>query len=613
MGLRCPVTRFMPYDGIFAAAVVAELHRELAGARIDKIFQPTPDTVLIHCRKPGDTVKLLLSAHPRHARVHLTATRPPNPLHAPVFAMTLRKHLDPGRIAAVKQQGLDRIITFYIDAFDEVGRPLRRLLVAELTGRNSNIVLVDEASGVIVDALRRVNARTNLYRALLPGETYIPPPSGDKVDPRPLSVEDMTRMLVSAAAEEGGGEKPPWDKLLPTLFDGVSPFAAREAILRGGGSEPQQVAEGLHHIVGDVRDDRFTPTARRDRNGSADVWAFAPLQWPVEERQPFATANEAADGHYTRLMDRQQVADVRRLLKRGVDNARKRLLRKADALRNDLQDAARADEYRVFGELLTANLHLVSRGATATVPNYYADNEPVSIPLDPTVGPAANAQRYFKRYSKLKTALTVVQEQLDKTMADVQWLEQAGVHLDMAETAAQLEEIAAELSAADLLPRNVRAALDPGPRGRAKARGRKARGQAPPPPAAAIVGDGVRVLIGGNGRQNDRLSLRIAKPDDIWLHAKDVAGAHVLLPREQPGLQGMEEPPEDVLRAAAAVAAYFSKARHGSNAAVDWTLAKNVRKPKGARPGMVIYDGHRTVYVTPDEKTIEQQLARARR
>lgn len=612
----------MPYDGIFAAAIVRELQTTIVGARIDKIFQPTPDTLLLHCRVPGDTYKVVLSAHPRQARVHLTRRRPANPLHAPVFCMTLRKHLDPGRITAVEQQGLDRIIKFHIEGFDDIGRPARRSLIAELTGRNSNIVLVDEDSGRIIDALKRVNARVNSYRALLPGETYIPPPVGNKVNPRGLSEAQLLASIETAAehsaeltSESSREVLRATAAVLPDLFDGMSPFAARDVAARvEGPDEPAAaVARALHSFLQHVTNGRFTPTLRTNEAGEpVDVWAFVAKQWNRDHCKTYETANEAADVYYAHQLTGQALADKRRLLQRGITTAHKRLTRKAAALENDLRDAARADEYRVFGELLTANMHLVGRGAEAVVPNYYDGGAHVTIPLDPTVGPAANAQRYFKRYSKLKTAVTKVQEQLNETIADTTWLDQAAVHVQMASTPDQLDEIARELLHSDLLPRNVRSRLQDERPGRGRRRSQRPRSEAPEPPLEAVIGEGIRLLIGGNGRQNDRISLRLARPDDFWFHVKDIAGAHVLLPRAQTNLLPDEAPDPDLIAEAAAVAAYFSKARHSGNVAVDWTLAKHVRKPRGARPGMVIYDHHRTVYVTPEEDVIAAQLARAR-
>lgn len=602
----------MPYDGLFAAAICRELNDTIVGARIDKIFQPTADTVLLHCRRPGETHKLLLSANAQNARVHLTTTRPDNPLHAPAFCMLLRKHLDPGRIAAVEQQGLDRIIRLYVDAFDETGEPVRRILIAEMTGRNSNILLVDEQSGLIIDALRRASSRVNLYRALLPGELYVPPPDGDKLDPRTQSAADMQARIEAAVGNQSEAAGP----LLTKLFDGIGPFAAREIALRAGITDEvthetaDRLAVALHELSAHVGLGRFSPTIKLDSTGApADFWAFAPVGWPTDTTRPCAGANDAADAYYLHRVIGQAVAEKRRLLQRGVTTARRRLARKAAALQKDLDNAARAEDYRIRGELLTANMHLVGRGTEATVPNYYAGGELITIELDPTLGPAANAQQYFKRYSKAKTARTVVQQQLDATSADIGWLDQAAMHIDIADSEEQLAEIGRELAAAGMLPRNVSASLQREERGRRRQSARGKGRQAESPPIEAIIGDGVRVLIGGNSRQNERISLRMARPDDIWLHVKDIAGAHVLLPRS--GMNG-EEPVPELIAEAAALAAYFSKARKSSNVAVDWTLAKHVRKPRGARTGMVIYDHHRTVYVTPEEETVLKQLAMAK-
>lgn len=605
----------MPFDGLFVAALAAELDQQLADARIQKIHQPDSRTLVLQCYKPGRTCRLLISTEPNYARAHLVETAPPNPPHPPAFCMLLRKHLEPARILKVSQVGLDRILHVTCEAMEASGRRVRLVLIAELTGRNSNVILVEEGSGRILDALHRTGGQEGARRDLLPGETYVPPPVPEKRDPRRTSPEEIGRLL---------GLQPAPQKLaraITDLFDGFGPFAAREVLLRAGvdpdaargdlqPEDLQRVAAALARLAADAAEGRFAPVLVMDAAGEPqEFWAFPPAQ--VQCRlQPCASASEAAEAYYSRRLAVVSFQRRKQRLERLVGQAKGRLERKAENLRQDLAMAERAEEYRLYGELLTAHLHLVQRGPEVTLPNYYEDNKPVTIPLDPSLTPAENAQRYFKRYAKARSAQSAVQAQLDATLAELAYLEQAAVHIEMADSEEALSDIEAELAAAGVVPpQSPVAAPPPSGRGKASAQDRNASRWAQEGAAGPIearTSRGARVRIGRSNRQNDRLTLRIARPDDIWLHVKDLPGAHVILE-----VQG--EPAEEDLREAAMLAAYFSKARHSSNVPVDWTRVRHVHKPKGARPGMVIYDHHQTIYVSPDEETVKALLAMSRR
>jgi len=594
----------MPFDGLFAAAVAAELNRTLTDARIHKIQQPDARTLLLHCRQPGHNWRLLISAEPGCARVHLTETQPPNPPHPPAFCMLLRKYLEPARILHVSTVGLDRIVRIVCEAVDGAGRRARLVLIAELTGRHSNIILVEEATGRILDALQRTAPQERARRALVPGATYEPPPVPPKRDPRRMGQAEVVRLLELQPAPQ------PVTRTIADLFDGFGPFAAREVLLRAGldpevdhgrlaPSDRERVASALLELAAAATEGRFQPVLVRDEAGTpVEFWAFPPLQAAARVEQ-CASPSAAAAAYYNHRLATLAFQREKQRLERLVAAARARLARKADNLRADLKDAERAEEYRLYGELLTANLHRVARGSSVTLPNYYAGEQPIDIPLDPSLSPAENAQRYFKRYAKARAARIAVQGQLDATLAELAYLDQVALHLDMADSLAGLAEIEAELQSAGIATERTPPTASP-------LRSAAAESRDAAKPLEARTTGGARVLIGRNNRQNERLTLRTARPDDIWLHVKDLPGAHVIL-------QPQGEATDADLREAAQLAAYFSKARDSSNVAVDWTRVRNVRKPKGARPGMVIYDHHRTVYVSPDAQTVKALLAMSRR
>ena len=610
----------MPFDGLFTAAIAAELNATLADARIHNVQQPDTRTLVFHCRRPGQTHRLLIGADPAHPRAHLIDVPPPNPPHPPAFCMLLRKHLEPARILQVVQEGLDRILQMVCEAVDEAGRRVRLVLVAELTGRHSNVILIEEAGGRILDALHRVAAAPGVRRVLMPGETYEPPPVPPKRNPRATAREEVLRLLALPPAPR------PVAKTITELFDGFGSFAARQILLRAG-LDPDirhgeltpaglsRTADALLSLTASVAAGRFQPAVILDETGHPrDFWAYPPagVQGVVTA---CAGPSAAAALYYSHRLAVQRFQRDKQRLGRLVDGARTRLERKAANLRQDLAGAERAEEYRLYGELLTVHLHQVPRGAEVTLPNYYADGATVTIPLDPTMSPAENAQRYFKRYAKAKAARTAVREQLEAAEADLAYLEQVSLHLEMADSPDTLAEIEAELHNAGVIPKGAGQADGPrkpgekpgtpgGPRGRAGRPGRE--GPEESRPLVARTRRGTPVLIGRNNRQNDRLTLRTARPDDIWLHVKDLPGSHVIL-------QAGPELTDDDLQDAARLAAYFSKARASSKVAVDWTRARHVRKPKGARPGMVIYDHHQTIYVSPDEEEVKALLAMSRR
>ncbi len=607
----------MPFDGLFAAAVAAELQSILTAARIHKIHQPDARTLVLACRMPGCNHRLLISTDPQHARMHLTDAAPPNPTHPPAFCMLLRKHLEPARILNVSQVGLDRIIHLTCETIDSSGRRVRLVLIVELTGRHSNVILVEEGTGRILDAMHRSATGAGPRRQLVPGEIYEPPPLPKKRDPRAAQRPDVARLL----ALQPGPQKVA--RTIAELYDGFGPFAVREVLARSGVDPDcthgemtaralERVADTVVTLAGAVAAGRFEPVLIVDDSGKpTDFWAFRPVHVQGSVRA-CASASEAAATYFDHRLQVVAIDREKQRLGRATAAAIERLVRKVENLRHDLANAERADEYRLFGELLTAHLHELKRGPSATVANYHAGGAPVTIPLDPALEPAENAQRYFKRYAKARSAQEAVRAQLDAALVELAYLEQVALHIEMADEAGALAEIATELAGAGVLPKPKLQA--PGAR-----RGEPASSHGPEPtrakppasgsaagPLVARTRRGARVLIGRSNRENDRLTLKTARPDDIWLHVKDLPGAHVIL-------QVDGEPLEDDVADAAQLAAYFSKARLSSNVAVDWTRVRHVRKPRGARPGMVIYDHHRTVYVSPEEETVKALFAMSRR
>lgn len=629
----------MALDGIVCAGLRAELEARLANARVSRVYQAGSD-VYIEWRQPGEDLMLSLSAHPQHARAHLTGRPVEPPPTPPAFCMLLRKHLMPGRLLRVEQTGLERILAFRIEGLDEGGRRAERLLVCELMGRHSNIILID-AKGVIIDALRRATAAVNVHREVMPGAPYVAPPAQAKQDLRTASPDWIARLVRHAAPDAR------WDRLLSDALFGIGPSAARALCLSAGidpagrrrdldGAGEQDAAEAASRLttaVGQLQAalaaGEWQPTSWWPEDGSgvpADFWA---LDWPLAGptrsdrpagNSPLAPAELIPHRHrsFSAMLDACYAAwlgrDAHRTLTEGLERVVRghldRLVKKSERQAEAVAGADRAETWQVWGELLLAQPQRARPGESkVTVANYYdPSGGEVEIPLDPRLTLVQNAQQYFKRYQKARRTEKAARAEWEKTRAEIEYLEgvaeairQAGD--DVAAGTAALLEIREELGAEGYAP------VKTGDSGRLRPDGSRRvvpRGRSKPEPDLAAgprrfrSPDGFSILVGRNNRQNDALTLRLARPDDLWLHCKEIPGSHVIIRTEGTA------PPESTVLAAAGLAAYYSRARQSSSVPVDYTLCRHVRKPRGARPGMVIYDHHRTVFVTPAAEALPE-------
>lgn len=591
----------MPFDATVLAAVVRELDTRLKGARINKIYQPHPRELALLLYASGENHRLLLSCHPQFARMHLTRAEKPNPPQPPVFCMLLRKHLEGGRILAVRQAGRERIARLEVGALDELGNPATYTLVAELMGKHSNLVLLAPGARV-VDAARRVTEEANAYREVLPGLPYVPPPATGKLDPAQVTGPDLAARREAGAG--AGGQA--WQLVLEAV-DGLGPLIAREVAHRAGlahrpapelsAGELAALASACRDLYAEVDAGRFAPVLLLDEAGAPKDFAALRLAHWRWEQQPGAGMSAVLDRFFTAREAQEQYSLLRAGLARTLAGELARVRRKAALQAQELAESEEAESLRRQGELLMGNLWQVEQGAAAVTVTDWHDPEQgqVTIALDPHLTPAENAQAYFRRYQKARAGRAAIQEQLEKSRAEQAYLEQVEATLAGARSLPELAEIRRELEEEGYLRPAGAGAARPGAGRRGERPGERGGRPAPPPPLTLRSSDGLEIWVGRNNRQNDALTTRLSAPTDLWLHAKEIPGAHVIL-RLPPGA----EPPERSLLEAAALAAWFSRARGSANVPVDYTLRKHVRKPAGARPGMVIYDHQRTVYVTPD-------------
>jgi predicted ribosome quality control (RQC) complex YloA/Tae2 family protein len=575
----------MPFDGLVLRAVKYEITEKLVGGRVEKAAQPERDEIVLHFRNNYNNYRLLISASASYARVHLTGINKPNPERAPMFCMLLRKHLIGGKLLGVEQPGLERVLDMRFGVMDELGLPSELTLHVEVMGRHSNAVLAQK-DGRIIDALKRVTEEKSRVREVLPGIPYAYPPAQGKLDPLEADAAGLAALLL-----RNGGK--PMEQALSGALRGIAQATASEMLLACG-LNPQlsskeytmtgltAACEALVAKFSEYGKGRFEPVVI-ERDGEAVDFLPFHSALRINER-PCAGISAAAEAYFAardlneRL--RQKSAGMRHALSGALSRARRKLEKREDELRASEDLAA----YRMKGELLTANLHAIRKGqAVFEAEDYYSQEGggtvSISIELDPALTPSENAQRYFKRYAKAKTAREKLAEQIAAANEEIDYVEGLLQSIESCSAESELDEIRAELAA----------------QGYMKEQAGKAFRKAEPSKPRHYRTGGCDIYVGRNNAQNDFLTLKFARADDVWMHAKKTPGSHVIV-RASGGAV-----PDDALYVGAMLAAYYSKARSSSSVPVDYTQKRNVRKPAGARPGYVIYMTNRTISVTPDE------------
>ncbi len=579
----------MAIDAICLQAVAGELRPQLLGLRVDKVHQPARDQVVLLFRGK----RLLLNAGAGAPRLQLTEILRDNPAEPPMFCMLLRKHLSGARVAGLTQPPLERLVKIEFDASDELGRAGRRTLVLEAMGRRSNLILLD-GEGRVIDSLRRVDADMSAARQVLPGLFYQPPASTGRL-PFLEETEEGFSARFAAAAEEKT-----LDAFLLDQYFGLSPLMARELAFQAAGDVDARVFQmggpgplwrAFEGFQDRVREERFTPVCLL-RDGKPLDFACVPVgqYGGAAECVAYPSFSALLDAFYEAREKQERARQRGADLLRAASTARDRLRRKLALQEKEYAATQDRDKLRVQGDLITANLYRMERGqARLECENYYEAGAPASIPLDPLLTPQQNAAKYYKRYAKAKTAEKYLREQMDLARRDLEYLESILAEIAQAETEADYLDIRAELREAGFLKK--------------QGRGKKEKSR-PAAPWEFCTSSGLRVLAGRNNRQNDKLTLKDADRRDLWLHTQKIHGSHVIL------RCAGRTPSEEDIAEAAMVAAWFSQARESGNVPVDYTEVRNVKKPAGARPGMVIYTTCRTVNVTPEEAAVERLRAK---
>ena len=577
----------MPLDALCLSGVVHELQNALSGAKIDKIYQPGRDEVVLALRAPAGNVKLLLSANPSHPRAHLTQISRENPDKPPMFCMLLRKHLSGARLLELVQPPMERVVDLRLEALDELGDRVERRLVLEAMGRHSNLILLD-GEGRIMDSLRRVDSDMSARRQVLPGLFYRLPPAQEKLAPSSLDRAALESALAAAPEESQA------DKWLLDTFGGLSPLICRELAFRAGGATDarlHQMGEGgrsrlldeLEGLLRSVQENSFTPVML-EKEGHPSDFTFQPISQygPAVSCVPFPSFSALLDRFYEQRENQERVHQRGQDLIRSVTNARDRAARKIGLQEQELAATRDRERLRQFGDIITSNLHAMEKGMSRlTAADFYDPECPqIHIPLDPLLTPQQNAAKYYKEYNKAKTAESILTLQLEKGRRDLDYLNSVLEAIALAEGERDLQEIRQELTDTGYLRRPSKA----------RDRGKRVASK----PMEFRSSSGLRISVGKNNTQNDLLTTKQAFKSDLWFHTQKIHGSHVILWTEggQPDLTSIQE--------AAQLAAWFSQGRASGKVAVDYTPVKYVKKPGGARPGMVVYTTYETAYVAPD-------------
>lgn len=575
----------MAFDAFFLSAVLEEIRGRCIGARVEKIHQPSRDTLIFHLRCREGREKLLFAANPTAPRLHLTTASPENPAEPPMFCMLLRKHLLGAKLTDITQPPMERAATFTFDCTDEMGDPVQKRLIAELMGRTCNLYLLSP-EGRIIDCLRRIGLDESAKRAALPGLMYQEPEPVLKI--HPLEGPDYEKLLTQPGADVLA------DRLMDTL-GGLSPLVCREAALFAAGStdariEAQNVADVADklQLFFQEHGNHPAPYYYALPDGTPKQFAFCPIcqYGKCQEAESFGTL---LDMYYTVRDQKDAMRQKSQAVRKTVQNLCARLTRKLAIQEKELEATYDRERLRQLGDILTASLHRIVKGQTVVQCEdfYDEDMKLVDIPISPILSPQQNAAKFYKDYARMKSAEKELTKQLELGENELNYLKSVLEELNRAQTEAELEEIRRELQDGGYL--------------RAEA-GKKRPKQGKLAPMRFESTDGYPIYVGRNNRQNDELTFRLARKDDIWCHASKVHGSHVIISC------GGTKPPDNTVTQAAQLAAYYAETAGGQNIPVDVTTVKQVKKIPNGKPGMVIYHTYKTVIANPYSDIVVDEL-----
>ena len=581
----------MAFDGITVSAIKAEIEDKILGGRIDKVYQPEKDEIILGIRSMGQAYKLLLTSNASNPKFHFTQTNPSNPMTPPLFCMVMRKHLQSGKIIKIEQPDFDRILNIYVESLNELGDYSVKKLVLEIMGRHSNIILTDE-NNTILDCIKHIGHDTSSVREVLPGREYTLPPSQGKINTLELDNNNFNEVLENNPSFE-------IQSVIYKNYTGISPIAASEICYRANvnGSTPVEALTDIQKeivfnkfagLVEDIKANRFYPESITNEKGKTiDFSPIEMTQFNGLEIKKYTSISELIESFYANrdfaYRIGQKTQDLRKLITQNIE----RCIRKKDIQMQTLRSIKNRDELRLKGELLTANIYSIKKGMTTVeLPNYYSENqELVAIELDSNKTPSENAQKYYKAYNKAKRTFEALKDQIKSNDEELAYLESVLTSVNNCTDEQDVKEIRRELREEGYVK---------------KVKNQKDKSKKHSVPLHFISQDGFDIYVGKNNIQNDELTLKFARPRDIWMHTKNIPGSHVII------VANGQTIPDTTLNEGAMLSAFYSKAKNSSKVPVDYTEKKNVKKPNGSKPGFLIYEKNKTSYITTSEEEIKK-------
>lgn len=584
----------MAFDGITIHSIVQQLNAKLSTLKVDKISQAERDEILISFRGNGSTHKLLISASASLPRIYLVNNyKKENPLKAPNFLMILRKYLQGGRVIQVRQDNFDRTVFIDIDTYDELKIQKVRTLIVEIMGRHSNIILIDKESGKILDSAKRVPISVSSFREVLPAITYKMPPAQEKLSPiDDISLEDFIKKICT---------KQPIFKSIYSVFSGISPLIAKEICYRSSIDEntisneisPIQL-EKLYgtftRLMTSVKNGDFEPCIVEDKIGNTiDFSCIYLSMYEGYKIDKIKDISSVCEDYYDfrDIKDRinQKSHDIRKTLSNKISTLENKIQKQVE----EIEETKKAESYKKDADLLTAYIYMVENGADKIeIDDFYEENTPKkTIKLDINLTPSENIQRLYKKYNKMKIRKKELALQIENGKQELEYLQNLELSIENAKSSTELEEIIVEMQTQGIVKNR-------------KSDNKKKKIVSEFAPMKFISDDGYEIFVGKNNNQNDYLTLKFAKSDDMWLHTKNIAGSHGIIKAKNSKVSDI------AIKQTAMICAFYSKAKYSQSVPVDYTIRKNVKKPNGAKPGMVIYETNSTIYVTPDEETVEK-------
>ena len=572
----------MALDGLFLYTTLEELKNSILDSKIYKINQPEKDEIIFSIKKDKNLYKLLISASSVYPRIHFTDINKKNPMTPPMFCMILRKYLGNSKITSIYQLQLDRVVFIDFQGKDELGYEKTYTLIIEIMGRHSNISLVEKSSSTILDSIKHITPEINSIRTLLPGLKFVLPPKSNKLNPLDYTYDDLERFILENNIKLN-------NTLISKVFMGISNQLSKEITksfhIELLSDNLREIHKEIELSFSKLKNKDFSFFITSENNVFQDFFSINLPSLEEKDKKHFSSPSKTLEYYYSEKDKRDRLTNKSSSLLKLVNNNLERCHKKLEILNDNLKKCEESDKYRIYGELLTANIYSIKHGdESIDVVNYYSeDSEIINIKLNPTKTPSANIQNYFKRYSKLKKSKAYSLEQIKITEDEINYLNSVLTNIKITEDYAGIEEIKKELMNTRYLKfkKNIR------------------KKETKSKPMHFISSEGIDIYVGKNNIENDYLTLKFADKRDIWFHTKEIPGSHVIL-------KTVKEFTNITLEEAANLAAFYSKGRESSKVPVDYTEVRNIHKPNGAKPGMVIYETNKTIFIEPKKPCLEK-------